>query len=230
MSETGWQVIAGLVAARRRRLGLKQEELRLHGGPAVSTVSKVERAAQANFPLRTQQQLEHALGWPAGTITDVIESVDVAKDWDAIGPDWVNSLVNDNLPDLAADAGPGETVRRAVELSDAELLAELTHRVRTYAEALEKAPPVPAAAVAPLSPRVAVLDELVRRGRNPGWLLDATGLEVDELLPFLEQGVMPKVRVARRIEKALGWAAGALGDPGRPGADEFVAQLRRAAG
>jgi len=210
MTDNAWQVVGRLVRARRERLGLAQGDLQAHGGPGVTTVSKVERAAQANFPLRTQQQLEHALGWRRGTIEEVIHAVDVAKDWDTIGPDWEFDLIDDNVPDLTQTVAPAEPtvgvqVRRAVDLSDAELLAELTYRVRAYAEQ--------AATTGAPSPAQVVQAELGRRGKNPGWLIDATGLEVDELMPFLAgQRPLSAAQVAR-VETALGWAPGALSAP-----------------
>jgi len=206
MTENGWQVIGRLARARRERLGLRQEQLRDLGGPGVVTVGKIERAAQATFPLRTQQQMEKALGWARGTIHDVVEAVDQAKDWDAIGPDWEVDLVERDLPDLTKAPGDDEDelvpAKRAAELSDAELLAELTYRVRQYAQAT-------AATRAPTVGDV-VVAELGRRGRNPGWLMDATGLAVDELMPVLGGQRPPSTREVAAIEKALGWAAGAL--------------------
>lgn len=199
MTDNGWAVVGGLVKTRRERLGLNQEELRLHGGPAVSTVGKVERGAQASFPLRTQQQLENALGWNRGTIADVLETV-AAGEWDQFGEERTIMLVEEGIPDLSRTGG--EPVRRVVELSDAELLAELTHRVRQYAAALEAAEPA--------RPQQTVVDELARRGKDAGWLMDAAGLDVDELGPFLESGVAPKARVVRAVENALGWRSGSL--------------------
>ena len=204
MTDNAWEVIGRLAKGRRERLGLRQEELRQYGGPGVSTVGKIERAAQANFPLRTQQQLEKALGWPRGTIEEVIQSVDVDKDWDAIGPDWEADLLEHNLPDLTdhdQDEGRARPVARASALTDAELLAELTYRVRQYAEVMSR----PA-----VSPAALVQAELGRRGKNPGWLMDASGLAVDELMPFLSGAGALSEAQARKVEAALDWSPGAL--------------------
>lgn len=219
MTDNGWAVVGGLVKARRERLGLKQEQLAPRGGPGVSTVGKVERGAQASFPLRTQHQLEKALGWRHGTIADVLETV-TRGEWGDLGPDWSTDLVEENVPDMA-DAG--EPVRRTVELSDAELLTELTHRVRQYAQA--------AVASAPSSPRQVVLEELARRGKDAGWLLDASRLDADELAPFLEAGAPLRPRAAKAVERALGWQGGALArSEDVSGSVGFATGLQRSAG
>jgi transcriptional regulator with XRE-family HTH domain len=101
MTENGWQAIGRLAKARRERLGLNQDELAQYGGPRVATVGKFERAAQSNFPLRTQHQLEHALGWTRGTIENFVSA------WDEEGADnadlvkqWQHDLVDDDIPDM----------------------------------------------------------------------------------------------------------------------------------
>ena len=218
MTDNAWQVVGRLVKARRERLGVAQGDLQKHGGPGVTTVSKIERAAQANFPLRTQQQLEQALGWRRGTVEDVVEAVTDGA-WERIGEDLQAQLVEHDLPNLAATPAP-PPARRAVDLSDAELLAELTYRVRAYAEAAERDRPA--------TPAQVVQAELARRGRNPGWLMDASGLAVDELMPFLAGQATLSAAQAARVESALGWEPGALTAPQQPATPSGAAQERRA--
>jgi hypothetical protein len=98
MKETGWQIIGRIAKARRERLGLKQDELSLYGGPGVATVGKFERAAQDSFPTRTQHQIENALGWSRTTIEQVVGSID---DGTLTAKDWEHDLINEDVPDLS---------------------------------------------------------------------------------------------------------------------------------
>lgn len=98
MSESGWAAIGRVAKARRERLGLHQNELAQYGGPRVATVGKFERAAQPSFPLRTQHQIEKALGWTRGTIEDFVAAVEEDSD---IVADWEHDLINDEIPDMS---------------------------------------------------------------------------------------------------------------------------------
>lgn len=133
MTETAWEAVGRLVKARRERLGLNQDDLHLYGGPKVSTVGKCERAAQDRFPLRTQHQLENALGWRRGAIEEIISAVETS-DWYADQrEDYENDLINANIPDLSHPTEPEAPVLSAQHLSDSDLLAELTYRMKRYA-------------------------------------------------------------------------------------------------
>lgn len=128
-----WVVIGELVRRRRDRLGLKQDELKARGGPGVATVGKIERAAQDGFPLRTQHQLEKALGWSLGTIEEVM--ADVAENA-ATADDWADETVGAAVPDMSetpttADGGLEdlEARLRALELRVARLEVESTEQV-----------------------------------------------------------------------------------------------------
>lgn len=124
MAETGWQAIGRVAKARRERLGLNQDELALYGGPRVATVGKFERAAQASFPLRTQHQIENALGWSRGTVEDFVNAVD---EGDAHLGDWEHELVTMDVPDLSRPAPGGN---RAPDLDEAlTTLAGVLRRV-----------------------------------------------------------------------------------------------------
>lgn len=103
MKETGWQVIGHIAKARRERLGLNQDELAQYGGPKVATVGKFERAAQESFPLRTQHQMENALGWARGTVEQVVNSID---DGSLTMEDWEHDLVVEDVPDMSRPVLP----------------------------------------------------------------------------------------------------------------------------
>lgn len=98
MTETGWQAVGRMAKLRRERLGLKQDELVRYGGPAVATVGKFERAAQDSFPMRTQHQMENALGWGRTIIEQVVNSIEEGK---LTAEDWEYDLVHDDVPDLS---------------------------------------------------------------------------------------------------------------------------------
>ena len=135
MTETAWEAVGRLVKARRERLALNQDDLHLYGGPAVSTVGKCERAVQDRFPLRTQHQFENALGWRRGAIEEIISAVE-ANDWYADPDqrkDFEDDLVNASIPDLSHPTEPEAPVLSAQHLSDSDLLAELTYRMKRYA-------------------------------------------------------------------------------------------------
>lgn len=103
MTETGWQTIGRIAKARRERLGLNQDELAQYGGPRVATVGKFERAAQSSFPLRTQHQMEKALGWSRGIIEQVVGSIDEGE-LDA--EDWEHDLIVEDVPDMSRPVVP----------------------------------------------------------------------------------------------------------------------------
>lgn len=103
MTENGWQAIGRIAKERRERMGLRQDELAHYGGPRVSTVGKFERGAQASFPLRTQHQMEKALGWPRTTIEQVVASINEGALKVA---DWEWDLIEEDIPDLSSPAEP----------------------------------------------------------------------------------------------------------------------------
>jgi hypothetical protein len=135
MTETAWEAVGRLVKLRRERLHLDQDDLRLYGGPHVSTVGKCERAAQDRFPLRTQHKFENALNWKRGSIEEIISAVET-NDWYADPDqrkDFENDLINANIPDLSHPTEPEAPVLSTQQLSDSDLLAELTYRMKRYA-------------------------------------------------------------------------------------------------
>jgi hypothetical protein len=101
MTSSSWEAIGRIAKARRERLGLNQNELAQYGGPGVATVGKFERATQASFPLRTQHQLENALGWSRGAIEQFVGAMD-AGEMDAQSLDeWEHDLVEEDIPDMS---------------------------------------------------------------------------------------------------------------------------------
>lgn len=127
-----WVVVGELVRRRRERLGLKQDELKARGGPGVATVGKIERAAQDGFPLRTQHQLERALGWSLGLIEEVIADVAEKR---ATAEDWADETVGAAVPDLSETPATTDGLQdlearlRALELRVARLEVEGTESV-----------------------------------------------------------------------------------------------------
>jgi len=133
-TDEGWALLGTLVRRRREYLELRQGDLAQYGGPGVSTVGKIERGEQGHFPLRTRQQLEIALGWRRGMVGQILEAPEEPW-WDhqGIREDFIDGVVTDDVPDLTHPAGPTGRVHRAADLTDDELLAELTFRMKRYA-------------------------------------------------------------------------------------------------
>lgn len=129
-SKAGADLLARLARERRDRIGLKQDELALYGGPRVTTVGKIERAAMPTMAVRTQHQLENALGWKRGTVRDILTAPE--QEWwsgEALREDFEESLIEDAIPDLSRPASRG-AVSVASALTDEELITELAARVR----------------------------------------------------------------------------------------------------
>jgi transcriptional regulator with XRE-family HTH domain len=124
MTETGWQAIGRIAKARRERLQLKQEDLAAYGGPKVATVGKFERAAQERFPLRTQQQMERALGWSRGVIDEFVSAIDAGDLSPSLVKDWEHDLIDEDLPDLTPV--PALSNPSFLKIDDDELLVRVT--------------------------------------------------------------------------------------------------------
>lgn len=137
-SDQAWQFLARLVRERREYIGLSQEELVQYGGPGKSTVGKFENARQRSYPARTQQQMEKALGWERGSIRTLLELAEKHDEamLEAIAADYIEEV----LPDLTLGDIAEVPVRRASQLRDDELLAELTYRMKRYAADAETPP------------------------------------------------------------------------------------------
>jgi len=135
MTNEGLDLLGRLARERREHLGLHQGDLAQYGGPRVSTVGKIERAEQGNYPTRTKRQLENALGWSRGTF-DRILGAPASEWWDSGGlrEDFIATLIEDDVPDLGNPVVRTAQVRRALDLTDDELLAELTYRMKAYAK------------------------------------------------------------------------------------------------
>lgn len=134
-----WELLALLVRDRRERLGWDQEDLAQYGGPGKTTVGKIENARERRYSARTLQQIERALGWRRGTIQEDVLTLkprDEHSLWEHADfrMDMYLNLIEEEAPDLLA--GPTQTtgsVASAASLSDEELLAELTYRMKRYA-------------------------------------------------------------------------------------------------
>ena len=134
MADKGWSAIGRIAKARRERLGLKQDELALYGGPGVATVGKFERAAQASFPTRTQHQVENALGWSRTIVEQVVKSI---NDGSLTEEDWWHDLVEEEVPDLSRPAAPSSgtevdealgAIRSVLRLLEVEKLDDAVRR------------------------------------------------------------------------------------------------------
>jgi transcriptional regulator with XRE-family HTH domain len=123
MITDGMELLAKMTRLRRERIGLGQDELADYGGPAVTTVGKIERGVQSRYAPRTLQQMDKALGWPRGTCAEII-SAPLEGWWESQGDDYEHQWVEWDLPDLT------EPSRPHADMGLGDLLAELTYRVK----------------------------------------------------------------------------------------------------
>ncbi len=134
MTDDEWRLLGTLVRRRREVLGLKQGDLARYGGPGVSTVGKIERGEQGSYPRRTRQQIEIALGWNRNAVDEILQAA-TSEWWDDEGlrEDYIETLIQEHIPDLTHPAPTSNRVHTAADLTDDELLAELTYRMKRYA-------------------------------------------------------------------------------------------------
>lgn len=121
---TGWRLVGELVRQRRERMGLRQEDM--PHGPSSATLRKVEHG-DTPVPARTQHRLEASLGWDRGDIERALRIHD--EPW------WANDEMRRDYVREMVEPPPAPPAARmtAADLSDEELLAELTYRMRRYA-------------------------------------------------------------------------------------------------
>jgi hypothetical protein len=74
MEETGmdWGRLAERVRGRRRELGLTHAQVAAAGGPAVSTMVRIEAAARTGYRGGTLGRLERVLRWDGGSIEAIL--------------------------------------------------------------------------------------------------------------------------------------------------------------
>lgn len=73
---TGWEALADAVRARRRELGLRQQDLRPLGGPSHESIRLFESGTEREYRRNTIAQLENALGWMPGAVRRIIDGID----------------------------------------------------------------------------------------------------------------------------------------------------------
>lgn len=70
--DRNWTALAKAVQTRRAELDLRQDDLLSRGGPSGGTVRNIEQVARNGYSVRTFVMLEQALGWPRGTVDDIL--------------------------------------------------------------------------------------------------------------------------------------------------------------
>lgn len=121
------QTIGRLIKEERLAQGLSQVQLAKQAGTAIKTVRTLESGTRRTQEIN-QRKLEHALGWRAGSVSEVLKGKSTFAP-DQITPDDMRS--SDGVRPVAAlHAGvPTAPVAKAAHLTDEELLAELTYRM-----------------------------------------------------------------------------------------------------
>ncbi|MFJ4028905.1 multiprotein-bridging factor 1 family protein [Paenarthrobacter sp. NPDC089989] len=121
------QTIGRLIKEERLAQGLSQVQLAKQAGTAIKTVRTLESGTRRTQEIN-QRKLEHALGWRAGSVSEVLKGKSTFAP-DQITPDDMRS--SDGARPLANPyiGTPAAPIAKAAHLSDEELLAELTYRM-----------------------------------------------------------------------------------------------------
>jgi len=127
------QAIGHLIQEARVEKGLSQLRLAKEAGVDVKTLRSMEDGSRWASDV-SRSKIEQALGWRSGAMQDLwrdregipLESVTMTEmTRGADEPTWADLEAEDS------DMVPGP-VRRASQLTDEELLAEISYRFRTY--------------------------------------------------------------------------------------------------
>ncbi len=121
------QTIGRLIKEERLAQGLSQVQLAKQAGTAIKTVRTLESGTRRTQEIN-QRKLEHALGWRAGSVSEVLKGKSNFAP-DMITPDDMRSGEESRPPGPPRVSVPSAPVARASHLSDEELLAELTYRM-----------------------------------------------------------------------------------------------------
>lgn len=95
------KALARAMLARRLHLGWSQADLVRASHVSDVTIRRMERAVVHNFHTKTTTAVEHALGWPVGTIHRVLRG-DTPPDPDAGIPSPTIDTMRARLDELAA--------------------------------------------------------------------------------------------------------------------------------
>ncbi|GAA3272782.1 helix-turn-helix transcriptional regulator [Paenarthrobacter aurescens] len=120
------QTIGRLIKEERLAQGLSQVQLAKQAGTAIKTVRTLESGTRRTQEIN-QRKLEHALGWRAGSVSEVLKGKSNFAP-EMITPDDMRSgdESRQGPPRVTVPIAP---IARASHLSDEELLAELTYRM-----------------------------------------------------------------------------------------------------
>lgn len=94
-SAAGWELLARVVRARRKRLGLTQRTVRDHNGPTFGAIQAIENET-ANPTNLTFAKLDRGLSWPTGTAYCLVHAQvpEAQADWNS----FVSISINDTSP------------------------------------------------------------------------------------------------------------------------------------
>ncbi|WP_347109337.1 helix-turn-helix transcriptional regulator [Paenarthrobacter sp. S56] len=121
------QTIGRLIKEERLAQGLSQVQLAKQAGTAIKTVRTLESGTRRTQEIN-QRKLEHALGWRAGSVSEVLRGKSGFAP-DQITPDDMRTSEDSRQSANLRAAAPVAPIARAAHLSDEELLAELTYRM-----------------------------------------------------------------------------------------------------
>ena len=127
------EIIGRLIKEGRLAKGLRQRPFAIESGVDTKTLASMENGTRVAWETN-QRKVEKALGWRVGSIQEVL---DHAPDT-PVGSVTLTSMQEGGTEatwqDLAAEESRAteQPVTRANQLTDEELLAELSYRFRNY--------------------------------------------------------------------------------------------------
>ena len=121
------QTIGRLIKEERLAQGISQVQLAKQAGTAIKTVRTLESGTRRTQEIN-QRKLENALGWRAGSVSEVLKGKSTFAP-DQITHDDMRTTDGSRQASSPRMAVPAASNARASHLSDEELLAELTYRM-----------------------------------------------------------------------------------------------------
>lgn len=127
------EIIGRLIKDGRLEKGLRQLPFADVAGLDTKTLASMEKGTREAWETN-QRKVEKALGWRAGAIRDVIENAADTPKESVTLDSMKEGGAAETWQDLAAEESKvtEQPVTRANQLTDEELLAELSYRFRNY--------------------------------------------------------------------------------------------------
>lgn len=134
--EEALEIIGRLIKDARLEKGLRQQPFAKFAEVDTKTLASMEKGTRVPWETN-QRKVEKALGWRAGSIQELLDNASATPKESVTLDSMQEGAAAESWQDLA-DAENGriaeqeQPVTRAAQLTDEELLAELSYRFRNY--------------------------------------------------------------------------------------------------